>query len=114
MISKKSMRTWRSGRTPWLTLIYLVDIVLLPQVLRQLYDALFPLRESRPQRPQLRGNGSCRYKLADTIDVGPVHLHGASSGSNSGGSSTWWEKNGRLCERQDRVMVAKKCRAFKT
>jgi len=60
------------------------------------------------------GGGGCRYELADTIDVGLVHLHGGSSGSNGGEPSlTWWEEKGRLSGRQGRVtMVAKKCRVF--
>jgi hypothetical protein len=60
------------------------------------------------------GSGGCRYELADTIDVELIHLHGGSSSSYGGESSLiWWEGKGRLSGRQDRVMVAKKCRAFK-
>jgi hypothetical protein len=58
--------------------------------------------------------GTKYYELADTIDVGLVRLHGGSSDSNGGGSSlTWLEEKGQLIGRQDRMMVVKKCRAFK-
>src|SRR6267154_5121626 len=60
------------------------------------------------------GRSGRRYEPADTIDVGFIHLHGGSSGSNGGGSPlTWWEKKGQLSGHRDRVMVAKKCHAFK-
>jgi hypothetical protein len=64
---------------PWLTLIssqfiYLIVIALL----RQLNDPLLLLHESRPQLRQWWWSGGCRYELADTINIGPVHLHGGS------------------------------------
>src|SRR6267154_4674941 len=60
------------------------------------------------------GSGSCRYEPADTIDIGIIHLHGGSSRPNGGESSlTWWEEKGQLSGHRDRLMVAKKCRAFK-
>jgi hypothetical protein len=105
------MRTGRSGRMSWLTLIssqFISLIIIALLRLHQLDDALL----------LLHGCGGCIYELAHTIDVGLVHLHGGSCGSNGSESSlTWWEEkvlsSGR--GRQDSVIVSKKkkCRAFK-